>query len=95
MTTESSFNKLTPSISSEVRRNVQGSAAVLKEIFRCISECNLVDLSHLLEGNELAEKSLNITLNKAFGAYKPSNQSTKDIIGILLKYVLIYYINHI
>jgi len=85
MNSENSFNKLTHTYTPEVRRNVQSTAAVLKEMFKCIEKCNKEELNHLLEGNELAEKSINITLNKAFGAYKSTNKDSKDIIGILLK----------
>ena len=88
MTTENSFSKLTHALSADVNlKQVHGVADILKEIFRYIAEGNLAGITNLLEKNNngLAEKSLNITLSKAFSAYKSTNRESKDIIGILLK----------
>ena len=86
MTTENSFSKLTHTHSGEVKlKHLHGVADILKEIFRFILEGNVKEITNLLVNNELAEKSLNITLSKAFGAYNPSNKDSKDIIAVLLK----------
>lgn len=86
MTTENSFSKLTHTPCPEIKlKNIHGKVDILKELFKCVSENNVSELANLLEGHELAEQSMNITLSKAFAAYHLMNKEIKDIIGILLK----------
>jgi hypothetical protein len=87
MTTENSFNKITHTNSSDVTyKNSQCSPSILKEVFDCINEGNYKGLINLLEQNdELAGKSLNIYLCKAFHLYHSNNKGSKEIIIILLK----------
>ena len=85
MTTENSFSnsKLTHSQSS--LKTTHGKADTLKELFKCVSESNLAELTRLLEANEMAEKSMNIILGKAFSYYSSSNKDSKDVIRVLLE----------
>lgn len=86
MTTENSFGKLTHPQSSEVKlTTLHSNVGVLQEIFKCISERNLEELNHLLDRSELSKQSLNITLGKAFGAYRSGSKESKDIIDAILK----------
>jgi hypothetical protein len=57
----------------------------LQEIFKCIDRCDLGELNKLLEGSELTEKSINNILGKAFSSYKPTNETSKDIIASILR----------
>ncbi len=86
MTTENSFSKLTHPANIEVKlKNVHGKADILKELFKCVSESNLTELTRLLDSNEMADKSMNITLSRAFTVYSSSNKDTKEIIRVLLE----------
>ena len=88
MTTENSFSKLTHVGGSEIKlKNIHGKVDILKEVFKCLNENNVEELARLLESHELADQSMNITLNKAFAAYSINNKEIKDIIDILLRYV--------
>lgn len=83
MTTENSHKQQTHSSTESKLKH--GVAGMLKEIFKSIQENNLNDLTRLLENSDLADKSLNITLSKAFEAYKSNSKESKDIINVLLQ----------
>jgi hypothetical protein len=85
MTTENSFSKLTHTGPEIKLKNIHGKVDILKELFKCVSENNVGELARLLEGHELAEQSMNITLTKAFAVYSSTNKEIKDIIAIILK----------
>jgi hypothetical protein len=85
MTTENSFSKLTHTGPELKLKVIHGKVDILKELFRCVNENNVAELIRLLEGHELAEQSMNITLTKAIAAYSSTCREIKDIIGILLK----------
>jgi hypothetical protein len=82
MTTENISIKIPQSNSVEEK---QKKINDLKDFFKYVSEGKLVEMAQLLVENEFAEKSLNIALGKAFVAYRPTNEVSKEIIATLLR----------
>ena len=86
MTTERAFTKiLHPSSTEDKHKKISD----LQEFFKYVVEGKLNEMIQILEENDFAEKSLNIALGKAFGVYKPSNFTSKEIIATLLRYASI------
>jgi hypothetical protein len=83
MTTENSFSNLTHSGNSLKQQH--GKADILKELFKCVSDGNYLELTRLLEVNEMADKSMNISLGRAFAQYSPNNKDSKETIRVLLE----------
>jgi hypothetical protein len=83
MTTENSLSKLTIPASSLKQQH--GKVDILKELFKCVNDGNYHELSRLLDENELADKSINISLGRAFGHYSPKNKESKEAIRVLLE----------
>lgn len=82
MTTEKAFAKiLQPSSIEDKHKKISD----LQEFFKYVVEGKLNDMIQLLEENDFADKSLNIALGKAFGVYKQSNTTSREIIASLLK----------
>lgn len=67
-------------------KSIQSVADKLKEVFKCLVDGDLNELKSLLsDGNALTQKSLNISLERACGYYKSDNNTSKEIIAVLLK----------
>jgi hypothetical protein len=74
MTTENNFSKSSHSQVGE-----------LNKLLKFAVEGRLSEITKLLKDNSFAEKSLNIALGKAFGVYKASNETSREIIAYLLQ----------
>ncbi len=86
MTSERAYTKIVhPSSIEDKHKKISD----LQEFFKDVVEGKLNEMIQILEDNEFAEKSMNIALGKAFGVYKPTNFTSKEIIATLLKYVSI------
>jgi hypothetical protein len=88
MTTENSFSKLahnTQSLDVKLKNPPNNKVDILKELFKSVSEYNINEVKHILSTNDIADKSLNVTLGRAFSAYDQTNKDAKEIVKILIE----------